>query len=141
MEQQSPVGDALDVDAVLPADRVHDPGDVRLVDREHRHVAHLLAVLEPDDVDRVERAACLSDRGGQPGEGAGPVVEVHAERGAERGGGVRDSHPLNVHRRPVGRIGGAPEAPCGLPAGAGRLTRSALRRNIPRPLSGSRETI
>jgi hypothetical protein len=54
MEQQGAVENVLDLDSVSRGHRLRDPGDVRLVDRENRHVAHLLAVLDPDEVDRIE---------------------------------------------------------------------------------------
>ena len=92
VQEKGAVGDVLDLDAVLGADRSDDPGDVRLVRCEDGDVADLLAVLDADEVDRVERPAGLADRRGEPGEGAGAVVEVHAEGGAEGGRGVRHVH-------------------------------------------------
>lgn len=86
------VGGVLDLDAVLGADRRGDQGDVRLVRCEDRDVADLLAVLDADEVDRVERPADLADRSGEPAEGAGAVVEVDAEGGTEGGRGVRHVH-------------------------------------------------
>ena len=106
VEQQRPVGDLLDFDAVLRAHRLRDAGDVLLVDREDRHVADLLAVLEPDEVDRVEEPARLADRAGHPRERARAVVEMHAEGGAERRRGVRDG----AHRPSVRRGMGAASA-------------------------------
>jgi hypothetical protein len=54
VEQQRPVGDLLDLDAVLCAHRFRDAGEVLFVDSEDGHVPNLLAVLEADEVDRVE---------------------------------------------------------------------------------------
>jgi hypothetical protein len=53
VEQQRAVGDVLDLDSVQRAHSLRDARDVRLVDREDRDVAHLLAMLEPDEADRI----------------------------------------------------------------------------------------
>jgi hypothetical protein len=71
-------------------------------------VAHLLAVLDPNEVDGVERAACLADRGGHPCERAGAVVEMDAQRRAERRRRVRGAaHPVSVDPPRPRRIRGA----------------------------------
>ena len=75
-----------------------------------RDVAHLLARLDADEVDRAEVAARVADRAREVGERAGPVVEVHAQRRAERGGGAaRSSPPSSQKLRPErgGPLGGA----------------------------------
>ena len=55
-----------------------------LVGREHGHVAHLLPLLDADEVDRAEQPARIADRVGQPRKGARLVLEVDAQRRAER---------------------------------------------------------
>ncbi len=64
-------------------------------------VAHLLALLDADEVDRPEAAAGVADRTRDVGERAGTVVEVDAKRGAERRGGMRIAH--GEHRRRFGQ--------------------------------------
>ena len=62
VEQERPVGDVLDLDPGERAHRLDDACDVRVVGGEHGHVADLLAVLDPDEVDRAEQAARVADR-------------------------------------------------------------------------------
>jgi len=107
VEQQRAVGNPLDLDAVLCAHHRRDARDMWLVDGENRHVSNLLAVLEPDEVDRVEEAAGVADRSGHARERARAIVEVHAKRGAERGGGVRRDHPPSLCASGIDRIRGA----------------------------------
>ena len=115
VEQERPVGDVLDLDPVSRADRLDDPLDVRLVVGEHGDVAHLLAALDPDQVDRAEQPAGLADRARQPRERSRLVVEVDAQRGAEGRG--------RVHSRSFGPWGaeairGPTERACGFTARA-----------------------
>ena len=58
-------------------DDLLDVVGARGVDRD---VAHLLALLDADEVDRAEAAAGVADRARDLGERAGPVVEMHAQR-------------------------------------------------------------
>ena len=85
VQQERPVGDVLDLDAGHRLDGGDDLLDVvgaRGVDGD---VADLLALLDADEVDRAQVAAGLADRAGDLGERAGAVVEMDAQRGAERG--------------------------------------------------------
>ena len=50
--------------------------DVGLVSRLNGDVAHLLAVLDADEVDRPEQPAGLAYSSGKPRENAGVVVQV-----------------------------------------------------------------
>ena len=83
VQQEGPVGDVLDLDA---GQRLHGGDDLldvvgaRRVDRD---VAHLLALLDADEVDRAEAPARVADHAGDVGEGTRTVVQMHAERGAE----------------------------------------------------------
>ena len=75
----------------IAVERAHRGDDrllVRLPGGEHGDVADLLAGLDADEVDRVEQAAGVADRLGEPREGAGPVVEMDPERRAELRGEV-----------------------------------------------------
>ena len=80
MQVEGAVRDVLDLDAGERADGVEDRLEVRRIGCEDGDVADLRAALDADEVDRVEQAARVADRLGQPGERAGPVVEVDAER-------------------------------------------------------------
>ena len=93
MEQERPVGDVLDEDAVELARGSGDRVDVVRVGREHRDVADLRPVLDADEVDRVEQAALLGDCRGERGERARRVWQVHAKRCAELRRGMRDASP------------------------------------------------
>ena len=67
----------IDLDARHLVHGVGDRVHVRGVVREHGDVADLRPALDPDEVDRAERAAGLADRLGEAREGA---------RGGRRGG-------------------------------------------------------
>ena len=63
----------------------HDRFDVvgaRGIDRD---VAHLLAVLDPNEVDRVEAATRVADRASNVREPARPVLDMDSKGGAEGG--------------------------------------------------------
>ncbi len=83
MEQEGAVGDVDDLDALDLADGVDDQVEVVLVVGEDRDVADLRRLLDADEVDRSERAARFADRRRQARERAGPVVDAHADGGAE----------------------------------------------------------
>ena len=92
MHQERPVGDVLDLDAGHCLDCGDDLLDVvgaRGVDRD---VADLLSLLDANEVDRAQVAAGLADRAGDLGERAGAVVEMDAQRGAERCGWANLAH-------------------------------------------------
>ena len=67
---------------------------MRGIGREERHVAHLVAMSNPHEVDRAEEAAGVADRLGERRERAGMVLEAHAHRGAERRRGVHCGAPV-----------------------------------------------
>ena len=96
VEQQGAVGDVLDLDSILRAHGLRNAGDMRLVDREDSYVTDLLAVLEPYQVDGVERSTRLADRRRHSCECTWAVVEVHAEGRAEGGRGMRRGHPPSM---------------------------------------------
>jgi hypothetical protein len=97
VEQEGAVGDVLDLDPVEGAHRLDDAGEVRFIVGEHGDVADLLAALDPDEVDRAEQAAGFGDRRRKPGERSRPVLQVDAERRAERRRQVRDAHAVDPH--------------------------------------------
>jgi hypothetical protein len=83
VHEERPVGDVLDLDAGHCLDRGDDLLDVvgaRSVDGD---VADLLSLLDANEVDCAQVAACLADRAGDLGERAGAVVEMNAQGGAE----------------------------------------------------------
>ena len=92
MDEEDAVGDAVDLDSGLGADRLDDPLEMDRVLGQHGNVAHLRVALDADEVDGVERAARLADRRRQLGERTRPVLELDADDGAERGGGVGGCH-------------------------------------------------
>ncbi len=102
VEQERAVGDVLDLD---PDERLHGGDDLlqvvgaRGIDRD---VAHLLALLDPDEIDRAEAAPRVADGPGDVGKGPGAVLEVNAQGRAERRRRVRLGHGLMVADRGPG---------------------------------------
>ena len=115
MDQEGPVRDVLDLDAVECPDGLDDPCDVALVVCEHGHVTDLLPVLDADEVDRIEQPAGTGDRLGQQRKRSRPVLEVDAQGRAEGrgrmgtggsfGAAVRAHHRL---KREAGVLPGHP---------------------------------
>ena len=83
VHEERPVGDVLDLDSVHGGDRRDDALEVRGVTGEHGHVPDLVVAPDPHEVDGAEQAACLRDRLRERGERARPVLESHADGGAE----------------------------------------------------------
>ena len=100
MQQERPVGDMLNLD---PDERLHGGDDLlqmvgaRGIDRD---VAYLLALLDPDEIDRSETSTGLADDRGNIGKRSRPVLQVHPQRGAERGGRTRGRHRCIVADSP-----------------------------------------
>jgi hypothetical protein len=97
VHQERPVGGVLDRDAVHRLHRLHDRVGVLRVRRLEGDVADLRAAVDADEVDRVEQAAGVADRGGEVGEGPGAVLEADADGDAEGSGVV--AHDLIVLRQ------------------------------------------
>ena len=82
--EERAVGDVLDDDAVERAAPPRRSGRCAPASaREHGDVADLRAALDADEVDRVEQAVLLRDRGRERGERARAIREVDAQRCAE----------------------------------------------------------
>ena len=81
--EERPVGDVHDLHSVHRMNSFDDRVEVLLVVGEHGDVADLRRPLDADEVDRAEEAAGLADGGCEPGEGAGVVLDAHADGGAE----------------------------------------------------------
>ncbi len=77
-----------DLDAVDMLDGGHDGFEMRRVRTQHCDVANLRQPFDADDVDRAQRSTSLADRGCEPRERAGTVVEPDANGRAEGGGGM-----------------------------------------------------
>ena len=88
VEQERPVGDVLDLDALDLVGGGGDRLDVVGVPGEDGHVADGEARLRADEVDRAERGARVRDHARQLGERAGAVLQAHPQRRAEGGGKV-----------------------------------------------------
>jgi hypothetical protein len=117
-EENGPVRDVLDLDSFERADGVDDVRDLRLVGSEHGDVADLLASLDAHEVDRAEQAAGGSDRGRERCERARSVVQMDAQRRAERRRRMRHAH---LTRPSAVRTRSSKAASSGLPA---KSTRS-----------------
>src|SRR5690242_504950 len=88
MCEEGAVGDVDDLDTAHAADGVNDGVEMRLVVGENGDVTDLRVALDTDEVDRVQKAARLADRGREPRKGAGMVLDPDADRSAERCGRV-----------------------------------------------------
>ena len=83
VQQEGPVGEMDDLDALDSADRRDYSIELCCVGREDGDVADLRRAFDAHEVDRTERAACLGDRSREAGEGSGQVGKPHANGRAE----------------------------------------------------------
>jgi hypothetical protein len=102
VEQERAVRHVLDLDAAQGVHGGDDAVDVVCARGVDGDIADFLTLLDPDEVDRAEAAARVADRPREVCERAGSVVEMDAERGAERGGRARAHAPIlgNARRLP-----------------------------------------
>ena len=84
VHQERAVGDPFHLHPVQAANVLDDPVQVIGIGRVDRDVADLRPLLDPDEVDRPERAPCIADRAGEACEGPGGVVESYPDGGTER---------------------------------------------------------
>jgi hypothetical protein len=82
MEQEGAIGDALDLHALERADGLDDRVQMRFAGGLDGDVAHLLALLDPDEVDRPEEATRVADSLRDPRERPRRVRQVEADGGA-----------------------------------------------------------
>jgi hypothetical protein len=98
VQQERPVGDVFDLDAIDFAARADDRVGMVRVRREDRDVAHLAVDVRADKIDRVEQPARVGDRARETGERPRTVFETDAQRERERCGVMRDSASLSLSR-------------------------------------------
>jgi hypothetical protein len=120
MEQERPVGDVLDPDAVDASHRCGDALELIGIDGQNGDVTNFLIAVDAYEVDGVEEAAFVGDRLRNRSERSGSVLEVHPQRRAELRRRVSDRRPVGeVGRHAAGTYGLHRPAPSALPRPAG----------------------
>jgi hypothetical protein len=98
MQEERSIRDVLDLDAGHLADRGNDALEVLRAGGQHCDVADLLVVLDPDEVDRVQKPAGDGDRLRELCKRAGTVREVNAQGRAELRGRVSSGRLADCDR-------------------------------------------
>ena len=75
----------LDLDSVDLGHGADDPVEMGRVAGEHGHIAHLFVTAHANQVDRAEKATRARNRLRESCERPWLVLQVHAQRRAERG--------------------------------------------------------